>query len=416
MYRIQVNSKENIIVKCLFFYWFILVLWQNLSGEESKTIASIFVKIILIIFLILSFILKFKGKLNNILYIFLFFICTLPAFFMEASYSLNIVIYYFFSWLFIFLVYGIGSDYKVDVKTYIWFLNALILTIFYAAIHALIFYYDKFINAFYISGAYGNELSSFFLSSHEYGMYLSASIISCIICLELSENKKWKYIFALFILIPNLVLTYSRTAIFSTIIFFIIYILFSNKKIKRILLGLTSIVVIIFIFSNTLQDFLFNIVGKKGNVAGRDILVKIAMDYYKNASFFKQLFGSGIELVRSTLSNLTTHENTHNAYIQILLYFGVINLIWMLNFLLVIILHRWRLYKKNPFWGKKFLSIGIWCMALMIANTHLIFTSPIDCYFLTIFAIIIPKYVINYLQFPKKLKNNLKREYKWKKN
>ena len=404
MLTIKCDRKNtNSIVKVLFLYWFALVIWQNIGSNDNKSGIDMIIKIGILFVLFIYYIFHSNGKLSNAHYIFPFLCCLAITFLTEIQFSPSIIVYYGFVGLIIFLVFGIGNRFKISFDNYKWFLNAVICVTVYCAIYAILFYTDQFTTAFSISTAYGHELTSFFSSSHEYGMYMSAGIISCLFILEDIKKGKLKYIIALCILIPNLILTYSRTSIFSLAIFMFFYILLgTNRGMKKTLVFLVVIGMSIFLLSDKLQSFFFNIVNKDGNLAGRDTLTEVSLSYFKNSSLFKQIFGNGITASRNYMERMTTHPSVHNAYLQVLLYFGYSGIVWFIGYLIAMIKGKFNLYKKNKIWGNRFLCLGIWCMSMMIANTHLIFTSPIDCYFLTIFAIVIPKYVTNYIKVNKR--------------
>ena len=67
----------------------------------------------------------------------------------------------------------------------------------------------------------------------------------------------------------------------------------------------------------------------------------------------------------------------------------------MIIFLLSQLYADVRLMKTNRFMGAIFTAMLISASAMMFTNTSIIFTSPIDSYFLTIVAIVVPKFVRN---------------------
>ena len=390
------------IAAIIFFYWFVLVLWQNISLVESQSSLDILIKCGLIGLLLIYYIMHLDGKLYHVLTIPLFVFSLMVSFYLEQSYNFRTLVYYAFIILLIFCVYGIGNKQCITVQNYKWILNSVILVAIYAAMYALVFRTEQFASAFTISKAYGNELSSFFSSSHEYGMYMAAAIIGCVFNIEMNIGEKKrgnvKYILALFILIPNLILTFSRTAIFSALLFFFMYILLGNNKIvKRVLIFLTFVGVAIVLASQTIRNFLIYIVAKGGDTAGRDKLFELAISLFRESDTVHKLFGNGIVLSKEYFETATTHSNVHNAYLHVLVCFGIVGLAWMVGFLLKLLIGYWLFYLRNKMWGARFLCITLWSIFMMVANTHLIFTSQIDCYFLTMFAIIVPKYVYNAL-------------------
>lgn len=395
---IKTNENKKGIAAVLFIYWTILVIWQA-AGYASKSSLDILVKVCLIGILSLYYIMHCNGKLNH-LCLFMLYICSFTVTFsMESNASINTLVFYAYSILIVFLVFVIGSKFKVNSRQYIWFLDAIIFVSLLSALYALVFCPDQITAALGASSAYGSELSSFFVSSHEYGMYMGASVIGCFFGLQFCSSKRKKvfYILALVVLVPNLLMTFSRTSIYSTVVFFLIYVFSLKKKKLKFLILMAALVFLFLCFTwpplNSLLENLF----AKGS-AGRDSLYAYALEYYADYSPIEMLFGSGIERVRTDFETALDHGSVHCAYLQILLYFGAIGLIWLLSCLVVAFILYYKLRKINPQWARNFVCLLLWCSCIMLTNTTVIFTSPIDCYFLTMFALIVPKYVCNSIQ------------------
>lgn len=147
--------------------------------------------------------------------------------------------------------------------------------------------------------------------------------------------------------------------------------------------------------SKDVREFFFKIVLKDNNLAGRDELYELAIQYFNNADVWEQLFGRGITETRDYFTISTTHGSVHNAYLQVLLYYGVIGLIFMLCFILCRFFAAIKLIKKDKFLGVLNLGLTLTGVLLMTTNTSIIFNSPIDSFFLTSFFMVIPKYTEN---------------------
>ena len=337
-----------------------------------------------------------NSKLNNLCLFLIYFCSMIVTFSMESNLSTNTLVFYAYSILFVFLIFVLGLKFKVNKEQYIYFLDAVIIVSLISASYALVFCPEQIAAALGASNAYGNELSSFFVSSHEYGLYMGASIIGCFFGLQSfpSKRKKTFYIIALIVLVPNLLMTFSRTSIYSTAIFFLFYVFSLKKKRLKILILLASFVFIFLCFTwSPLNSLLENLFAKGS--AGRDSLYAYALEYYADYSPIEMLFGSGIERVRADFETALDHGSVHCAYLQILLYFGAIGLIWLLFCLVAALILYCKLKKMNRQWAWNFICLLIWCACIMLTNTTVIFTSPVDSYFLTVFAWIIPRYVCN---------------------
>lgn len=385
----------------LFLYWMILVIWQN-ANEAGNTLSTFdtALKAGLILYLVVYF-LSHANKISSKIFAVLgFTVMLLITFFLEQTIDLRTIINYAFPVLFAIVVYVFGDDFKINKEHLIAFFNCVIILVSYTAIYAVIFCTDQFKNAFSITNAYGNELTSFFLSSHEYGTYLSFAIIGCLLCLRFKRAElirtKVPYILALILLVPNLILTYSRTSIYATVIALVVLVLFDgNKKFKRWFLGIAILMILLILIIPTIREFVFEIVMKGNEDAGRADLYQLAIDYYRDGNAFEKMFGHGINTARGFFEDTLEHGSVHNAYLQVLVYYGFAGLAVMIIFLLSQLYANVKLMKTNRFMGAIFTAMLLSASAMMFTNTAIIFNSPIDSYFLTVLAIVVPKFVRN---------------------
>lgn len=396
----KTNQKNNVHIVFL-IYWCVLVVWQNISGSSNRSGMDLLIKLALIITLSLYCFFhtnRYVGR--NFLYLVAFAIFLSIPFMSVEQISSNIMISYLFPCLFIFLTFVLGDKYEINKRQLITFFNVVIFVVVYMAIYAIIFCSEQFLSAFSLSSAYGHELSSFLPSNHEYGLYLVGGITGCFICLHLKRHlalrQRFPYIVALIFFIPNLILTYSRTSIFGMACILVIYVILSDKnKLKRVIIGVLTGAVVVVCSVPALRSFFMLIVFKNNNLAGRDTLSDLAIEFFRTGSVFKKLFGHGITESRIFFEQTTSHGSVHNAYLQILIYFGVIIFGFMIVFLISQLYANIKLYQKEKFWGAVCIAVLVMCICVMFVNTAYIFNSLIDSYFLTIISIIIPKYVRN---------------------
>ena len=149
----------------------------------------------------------------------------------------------------------------------------------------------------------------------------------------------------------------------------------------------------LFIFIQPLNLLLNNLLNKGGS--SRLDLYNYAIEYYSDFDFIRLLFGNGIEFTRSDFEAAFEYGSVHCAYLQVLLYFGFCGLLWLVLFLLFSLVRYTKLRKNSHQWSCNFICILLWSACIMLTNTTIIFTSPIDCFFLTTFAVILPLYVSN---------------------
>lgn len=384
----------------LFLYWMILVIWQNISGAGNLNTADTVIKIGLLLYMVVYFVFHARKISSKIFVVFAFALMLIITFFSEQSIDLRTVINYAYPVLLTAMVYCFGDDFKIKREHLIAFFNCVIILVSYTAFYAIIFCQDQFESAFSITTAYGNELTSFFTSNYEYGIYLAFAIIACLVCIRLKRNEltraKVPYILAILLFVPNLILTYSRTSIFATIIAFVIFFVFDkNKKFKSWALIITIFVIAIILLVPTLREFVFEIVMKGNESADRDILFKSALDFFKDGTVFEKIFGHGITSTQDFFEAETDHGSAHNAYLQVLVYYGIVGLAVMLVFLISQLYLNIKLIKKNRFMGAIFTAMLVSACVMMFTTTSIIFTSPIDSYFLTILAVVVPKFVRN---------------------
>lgn len=397
----KIHLDKTNIVKPMVMYWIVLVVYKAFFPLDAKSTVDLVIKSLLLLYLIFSFIFYPSGKVGIKAIFFPFVLCLLIPFLHESYTAKNVIIYAFVI-IFTFLTMGNTKQYIITKDQLIWFYNTVIIVMVIASIYSAVFDTSKFLSVSGYTSAYGNELKSFFDSSHIYGLYLSGAIIACLICLDqVKEISKRKYYYiSLILLIPNLILTFSRTAIFSTAVFGIVYILLGkNKILKRSVIILSIAASIVVLTNDAVQKFLFSIVFKAGNMAGRDTLLNASMNIYNQLLIIDKIFGIGFTEVREELVSLTGWESAHNAYVEILLAFGILGIIWIFGLFFFLLFKYIRLFAIDKKWSVDFLCLLIWCFAMMLTNTFIIFTSSVDSYFLTIFAIVVPQFYANTLLY-----------------
>lgn len=402
MYSEKNTSKYQNNVDIVFFiYWAVLVLWQNINPGGTGTMYDTLIKTALFGITIVYFLLHTKG--NNFKYFGVFIIFAiniLISFLSERYVSLRTILNYFFPVLLSFFTLIIGSKYEIRKSQLIRFLNCVIAVVLYTALYAMLFMPEYFVNALSIDSAYGNELSSFFYSNHEYALYLLSGIISCIFIIELDKGihlfRKILYVVCGIIFGINLILTFSRTFILGAVSFFAIYLIFNRKsKFAKLIFVLVILVLLVIIFIPQANEFFIKIVLKDNNLAGRDDLSDLAVKTFNDSSLFQKLWGQGVTKMQSLFTDVTSHQSVHNAYLQILLCFGVSGLMAILLFLFTRFLNSIKIIRHNRFIGVANTAMVISCFAVMFFNTTMLFNSSVDSFFLTVFMIIVPKYVGN---------------------
>ena len=91
-----------------------------------------------------------------------------------------------------------------------------------------------------------------------------------------------------------------------------------------------SVFALCIMFIPALRTFFYSIVFKGNASASRDVLFSMALDYYDEGNLVEKLWGQGITESRQFFERETSHGSVHNAYLQILLYFGVVVVIFII--------------------------------------------------------------------------------------
>ena len=396
------EQKSNRICKVLLFYWIILVVWQNLRHSVSRSGIDLIIKVALILWLVIEFLWVDHtcSKKAFFIYSSFFTFMLLTFLFHESLTDFSTLLSYVYPLLLVFLTCVIGDSITINIYDLLFMCNGIIIVVAYTTIYALVFNTNQFITALTATSAYDSQLSSFFVNSHEYGMYLAGGIISCLIALKIKSQamirEKILYWIALILFIPSLILTYSRTTLFGILCVYVVLIIFSKRNgIKRAMIIGGIIVGLLIIFNDTLRTYVFNIVLKENKLGAREDIYNIAFDYFRKGSLTEILFGRGIEASRAFSVAETTHTSVHNAYLQILLYYGVTGFAFLAVFYILQIVDTIKLLKRENFCGAMILAVQIMGLAVMFTNTAYIFFPSTDSYFLTLLVIIVPKYVKN---------------------
>ena len=386
----------------LYAYWFILLIWQNVRSVGNRSGLDTIIKAGLILLLVIYFFSNLQYvKLKELACVLVLAVCACFTLFTGSNRTFSLMLYYLYPVLLYAIVYIGGWNAQINRKQLLTLLHGVVIMVSYIVIYAVLFCRDQFANAFSISTAYGNELSSFLVSSHEYGMYLSMGIMSVILCSELEDKtplwRKICYLGCLGVFAANLILTFSRTSIIACSVMIVIYMLtFASKSNRNKLLAVIAVGAVAIICVPMLQRFFISIVFKDGANSGRNELAALGLRLYEEATPIQKLLGNAD--FNEVIERASEHSNLHNGYIQMLLTNGIKGVVFLVGVI------------GTAFVGNQFMKQGsaverklckmfngfllAFCV-FMLTTTSTLFYSSIDSYFLTLFAVIIPKYVRN---------------------
>lgn len=278
-------------------------------------------------------------------------------------------------------------------KTVEWnkFFKFFIVFVVFACLYNFIINLNKFSSILSFNNKYLG-FSSFFNHRNGFGQLLFFGIVSNVIIL--SQVKERKYYISLIFMLVNLILTFSRTSILSTFIFFFIYFslnMFSKKENKSTFIAIICIAclivgTVIILNNNKLIQFIdYYIFRAEDGLSGRDTVWKLVLPKIEGR---KLLTGYGLG---SSSKILETYglTNSHNSIIEILLTGGI-------PFLIFYIVISINIFKNvNNFYDKKqkkiYKSFLIGIIVYIMFEKVLLFSTGYAAIMFTIFLIIIPK-------------------------
>ena len=396
----------------IFYYWFILMLWQHIAGASNRGIVDTIVKLALLFYLIRSF-LKIPALFNGskMLILIIFAITQVFTFILTdlSAFTPSVIIAYAFPSVYIFLSMVYGNKFTVEEEDIDTINKYIRIVAVFSVFYTIIFEPSEYINALTASHAYGNELNSFFISMYEYALYLFYSITTCLKEINKCEmnhsGKKTKYYLMIIIFFITLVMTFCRTAIIGCLVYFLVYaLLYPHSKLSNRIKLFLIIGVALVLFVTPLRRYVLDVGWKGGQSHSRERLTAYAIEYYKNSDVVQKLFGHGITRTRSLFTVEQIYGSVHNGYLQALLYYGVIGLTFLISFLIAQMVKIIKFIKVDRNMGAMGIAYLLFCIITMIPSTLIVFYSSIDCFFLTTMLIILPMYERNRVLREKTLK------------
>ncbi|NLK75323.1 MAG: O-antigen ligase family protein [Clostridiales bacterium] len=377
-------------------------MWQVFRPVENRSIIDIGVKIVMLGSLLTYVILKSyynKINLNAML------LLSLYAFTQMISLRNNYDIFnfsYFVDLIFtvsmVFCFMILNSDHIINKEEMILFSKIIVAIVFVLCIFADVFQFDKIINALRTTTGYANAVSSVIASNHEFGLYLSFGIISCVFLLSKSNGSKknniiYNLLIALFFF--NLILTFSRTSLLSVLIALFISIMMMRRY-RLAFIGAVIIIVLIIILNPDLRDYFYHIVLRVDHDGNRGNLLKGGFTYFAEASILEKIFGVGQSRTILYAREISISSNFHNGYITILLNGGLTMIIFFIIIVFDNIYNAIKTMKYDKYDGAYLLAASIVMLLYMWGQTPLIFSSDLVSSMLTFYCIVIPKYYYNY--------------------
>lgn len=388
----------------LFLYWLILLIWQNIRTAANRDGMDMVIKASLIVLLALYFLYNSQSVKRYVMIVFLLLVSIYAVTKLTAEgFSFDDAMYYFFPLLMFLLTLGMGGTCTITKKQLTQLCYMLTFAEMYIVVYALIFQPEKYVEAITVTNAYGNELTSFLTSNHEFGYYLSFGVMAAILCLELdgrlNAGRKAYLITAIVSFSVSLILTFSRTAIVAFAVMLFFYVVFSRRKTMRKVLIFTMLgaMAVVFLIP-PLREYFLLIVFKNNNDAGREVLIDAGMTMFWRGTLLNKLFGYDRQTAVQYLADTFRHGSFHNSYVQTLVCNGLVGLSFLIGCLIYEACNIYRTVKAAQQWKwliKLFYGFLGAMLVTMMFQTNDLFASSIDSYFLTFFAFVLPIYVNN---------------------
>lgn len=295
-------------------------------------------------------------------------------------------IVYFIHFLFSYVLLAHTKVKELDYKK---FFKMFLYFVIVACIYNIIKNHQYIFSISNITNKYIN-ISSFFSQRNAFGQFIFLGIVSNTYLLLMEKQKRW-YVTILFLL-TNLLFSFSRTAIFSSIIFMAIVFFLTNSNLKNknsiwkwfLLVFIIAFGVIIAKNENVIEFLEYYVLRKDDGITGRGTVWKLALS---TLSGFRVLFGYGIGTSSSILS-IYGLPNSHNTIIELFVTGGLFLFVLYLIFYILI----WRSIRKikNQKLRKIYIAFYISFIIYSLFEKVLIFSTGYAAVFFTIFFVVIP--------------------------
>ena len=400
------SRKLDIMMISLIYFFVISIFFAIPILDFNSTITSLirigFFSLIWLYFLY-HFIKQGNKKIDKkiIVYIVLFFLLQVVIFLVNegvngiSKTSISLMLYPTLCMI-LYLIFC--NDYELEKNRLTTFCFAITLFVIYACLYNLFFHFDEFKNIFSLKSSYDLQFTSFFKNRNTFSVLLLIGLFSSTIGLLNDNRKKKMWIIFLIVILFNLVFTFSRAAIFAGVIFVGLLIIL-NKKLrknilgnKKIVIGFTALVLLIFLVPYTRNYIMDNIIRLSSGTTNRDLIMDYCIEYFKSHNY---LIGNGYIAPYIDFAKHFIYIGFHNSFITVLICQGIIGLIMYLILLAFSLKNSIKLKKYNDMYGSIFIAIFFSSMFYFFFESRVLFTLEFIDYAFTLFITIIPMYLLN---------------------
>ena len=294
---------------------------------------------------------------------------------------------------FIFLVlFGQLSMNKVDLKK---FLQLFIFYVLYMCIYNMVVNYDMITNFMNITSAYQVDIASFYNNRNTFAYYLIFGIICVTVMLKTYDANKKIYGFILLIFVFNILLTLSRTAILSVIIFYLLLFFYNSKTKHKFIFCLSVFLCLTVVFTvPSLNSFISNnIIRAESGVTGRSSVWNFGIELFKNSNI---LVGLGYDEPHAILTRSYFEISSfHSTFLTILLCGGIFLFSGFVGIIIFSFVTAFNIKKYDRNLGLFFISIIIVYLCYSVTESQIIFFPSSTNFIATTFVCLIPNYILN---------------------
>jgi len=394
----NLRARRYNIAKIMYIYWVIIIIWQYVRPVENRSVIDSLVKIgvfgIICLYALNYGQAAIRKDFAGCLTVYL--VCQLVTIvFDTGTFSLGsfITVAFMMAQIVIFLVFL--DEEEIFLSELEWFCRSIVAIVFIMAAYNALFNASRFMTVFSAGSAYGNECKSFLYSNHEFGIYLAVGILSALWLMLIRRMNKITFIVLVAFFTVNLLSTYSRTAILGCITAIFVLLFYYRKKVFLWAAMVAGLVYVYILNNPKVYDIVFNKIMKgsfeEGQVMDeeRSSMYVDQFQYFVNATFRQKMFGYGYAGAGQFPG--------HDAYLMVLLTGGICMLIAFIAIVLLAMNYSFKCIRVNRSVGSLMLAFQVFSLLYMIAQTPILFYSSMDCFFLTMITILIPKYIYNHL-------------------
>ncbi len=393
MIKIKLNTSF-----ALYAYWAVIIIWQTVRPVENRSAVDVLVKMGCFVALCIYGFNRqdLKNTKRIIICTILFLMTQSVTYAMDTLNASSLITAVFmFAQILVFMIFLKNAVITTDELCKL--ADAAVISAMIMCIYNVLFNTNRFLRLFTASaGAYGSECSSFLYSNHEFAVYIVAAIVFTLWRLINGSYKKLPSFVMLAFLLINLLSTYSRTAILGGVAAIVILIFYYNIKYFGVLCGAIAVASAVVIGNERLNNFVLNKVFKGSFAAsggvldeGRELMYIEEMEFFRSGSIVQKLFGHGY---------VGGATGGHNAYLYILNIGGIIMFAFFLLVIAWSFVNSFRIIKHDRSVGSLCLGLQVFACLYMVAQTPILFFSTMDSYFITMIAVLIPMYSLNYVK------------------